>query len=236
MCEVPVALDATTCQNCGAQFASPPTLEDELDDVGHAAVQDMVQEELQAGMAAPPGESPGPPTPSEGTEPAERKKKRAYGKRATTVASQEGLTNGLVLQRRRGRKSGMTNGLANDRGRTNGLTNGVGRTNGLTNGLGRTNGLTNSLGRTNGITNGVGRTNGLTNGLGAGSQSVAFHASHRRGTARRTGWKLYLIPLVCVAFLLIPLFLLPEDQGPAYPIRIDGVFDDWASISKVDTT
>src|SRR5439155_906239 len=165
MCEVPVALDATTCQNCGAQFASPPTLEDELDDLGHAAVQDMVQEELQAGMAAPPGESPGPPTPSEGTEPAERKKKRAYGKRATTVASQEGLTNGLVLQRRRGRKSGMTNGLANDRGRTNGLTNGVGRTNGLTNGLGRTNGLT----------NGVGRTNGITNGLG-GVRPAGFHA------------------------------------------------------------
>src|SRR5439155_23996081 len=179
MCEVPVALDATTCQNCGAQFASPPTLEDELDELGHAAVQDMVQEELQAGMA-PPGESPGPPTPSEGTEPAERKKKRAYGKRTTTVVSQEGLTNGLVLQRRRGRKSGMTNGLANDRGRTNGLTNGVGRTNGLTNGLGRTNGLTNGVGRTNGITNGVGRTNGLTNGLG-GIRPAGFHAVGLRG-------------------------------------------------------
>src|SRR3989454_2133418 len=221
MCEVPVALDATTCQNCGAQFASPPTLEDELDDLGHAAVQDMVQEELQAGPAPPPGESSGPPTPSEGTEPAERKKKRAYGKRATTVASQEGLTNGLVLERRRGRKSGMTNGLADDRGRTNGLTNGVGRTNGLTNGLGRTNGLT----------NGVGRTNGL-----GGIRPAGFHAVGLRGMMQTAGWKLYLIPVVAVALLLVPLLNTPTYPGSVHPIQIDGVFDDWRAVSKLDAT
>ena len=235
MCDVPVALDATTCANCGAQFASPPTLEDELDDLGHAAVQDMVQEELQAGPAPPPGESSGPPTPSEGTEPAERKKKRAYGKRATTVASQEGLTNGLVLERRRGRKSGMTNGLADDRGRTNGLTNGVGRTNGLTNGLGRTNGLTNGVGRTNGITNGVGRTNGLTNGLG-GIRPAGFHAVGLRGMMQTAGWKLYLIPVVAVALLLVPLLNTPAYPGSMHPIQIDGVFDDWRAVSKLDAT
>src|SRR5256712_9147162 len=104
---------------------------------------------------------------------------------------------GSVLQRRRGRKSGMTNGLANDRGRTNGLTNGVGRTNGLTNGLGRTNGLTNGVGRMNGITNGVGRTNGLTNGLGGG-RPAGLHAVRPRRMMPTAGWELYLIPLVAV--------------------------------------
>src|SRR2546428_248401 len=118
-----------------------------------AGAREARQGDLQAGPT--PGASSGPPTPSEGTEPAEGKKKRAYGKRATAVASQEGLTNGLVLERRRGRKAGMTNGLADDRGRPNGSTNGVGRTNGLTNGLGRNNGLTHGVGRTHGITNGV---------------------------------------------------------------------------------
>src|SRR6266508_2864047 len=118
----------------------------------------------------------------------------------------------------------MTNG---SKGRTNGLR---GRTNGLTNGLGRTNGLTNGVGRTNGLTNGLGRTNGLTNGLG-GVRPAGFHSSGVRGMMRNAGWKLYLIPLVSVALLLMPLFFVPEYQGPAYPIRIDGQFGDWASVS-----
>src|SRR6266508_1901560 len=123
----------------------------------------------------------------------------------------------------------MTNG---SKGRTNGLR---GRTNGLTNGLGRTNGLTNGLGRTNGLTNGLGRTNGLTNGLG-GVRPAGFHSSGVRGMMRNAGWKLYLIPLVSVALLLMPLFFVPEYAGPAYPIRIDGVFDDWTPFSRLDTT
>ncbi|MGI0150081.1 MAG: hypothetical protein ACREDF_11200, partial [Thermoplasmata archaeon] len=131
-----------------------------------------------------------------------------------------GRTNGL-----RGRTNGLTNGL----GRTNGLRNRLGRTNGLTNGLGRTNGLTNGLGRTNGLTNGLGRTNGLTNGFGL--RPAGFHSSGLRGMTHNAGWKLYLIPLITVALLLIPLFFVPEYNGPAYPIRIDGQFNDWASVS-----
>ena len=138
----------------------------------------------------------------------------------------QGLTNGNGIPR----PSGLTNGLGrtNGTGRTNGLTNGLtngvrGRTNGLTNGLGRTNGLTNGLGRTNGLTNGLGRTNGLTNGLG-GFRSSGFRPAGVRRMMQNAGWKLYLIPLVSVALLLAPLFLVPEYGGPAYPIRIDGQF------------
>src|SRR2546425_482629 len=156
MCEEPVALDATSCANCGVKFTPTRSLEDELDGLG--------------------------------------------------------------------RTNGLTNGL----GRTNGLTNGLGRTNGLTNGLARTNGLTNGLGRTNGLTNGLGRTNGLTNGLG-GFHSSGFRPAGVRRMMQNAGWKLYLIPLVSVALLLAPLFLVPEYGGPAYPIRIDGQFGDWAS-------
>ena len=232
ICEVLVPADATTCANCGVKFNPHGSMEDELDDLSHVAIQEMVQEEL-SGVT-----TPDEPTP------------KGPGKPSSKSAAKKGLTNGVALGSRAGSKTGKTNGLrgrtnglrgrtnglTNGSGRTNGLTNGVGRTNGLTNGLGRTNGLANDLGRTNGITNGLGRTNGVTNGLGAGSQSVAFHASRRRATARRTGWKLYLIPLVCVAFLLVPLFLVPEDQGPAHPIRIDGQFGDWASVSTETMT
>src|SRR6266508_2894033 len=167
MCEAPVAADATTCENCGVRFTPARSLEDELDDLGHAAIQEIVQEEL----AAEPKPEVKPPTP-----PIPKPTEKAPSKPSPT----RGMTNGLVLQpgapRRTGRTNGLkgrtnglrgrTNGLTNGLGRTNGLTNGLRRTNGLTNGLGRTNGLTNGLGRTNGITNGLGRTNGLTNGLG----------------------------------------------------------------------
>src|SRR3989475_363091 len=47
MCEEPVALDATSCANCGVKFTPTRSMEDELDDLGHAAIQEMVQEELR---------------------------------------------------------------------------------------------------------------------------------------------------------------------------------------------
>src|SRR5437899_1279830 len=167
MCESPVALDATSCANCGVKFAPTRSMEDELDDLGHAAIQEMVQEELgpvkeaekvpkEAAAREPKPKSERPPPPP--------------GKPTEKAPSKKGLTNGLALGRRGAAKAGRTNGLRGRtnglRGRTNGLTNGLGRTNGLTNGLGRTTGLTNGLGRTNGLTNGLGRTNGLRHGFG----------------------------------------------------------------------
>src|SRR2546428_117485 len=251
MCEEPVALDATSCANCGVKFTTTRSLEDELDDLGHAAIQEMVQEELGAAKGTekaldkPEVRAPKPET-ERGASPVKKPSEKTLSKK--------GLTNGLVLGRRgaakagrtnglRGRTNGLrdrTNGLTNGLGRTNGLTNGLGRTNGLTNGLGRTNGLTNGLGRTNGLTNGLGRTNGLTNGLGrtngltnglGGHRPIGFHALGLRGAMRNAGWKLYLIPLVAVALLLMPLFFVPTYNGPAYPIQIDGQFNDWASVA-----
>src|SRR5881628_4159783 len=52
MCEAPVAIDATTCANCGVKFTPTRSLEDELDDLGHAAIQEMVQEDLGAAKEA----------------------------------------------------------------------------------------------------------------------------------------------------------------------------------------
>src|SRR5881296_1925430 len=167
MCEAPVAIDATSCANCGVKFTPTRTLEDELDDLGHAAIQEMVEAELgEEKSRAKPVDKPESPPPKS---PEERPLTRP-AKPTEATPSKKGLTNGLLLGRRGAPKAGRTNGLRGRtnglRGRTNGLTNGLGRTNGLTNGLGRTNGLTNGLGRTNGLTNGLGRTNGLTNGLG----------------------------------------------------------------------
>src|SRR2546430_6563765 len=239
MCEAPVAIDATSCANCGVKFTPTRTLEDELDDLGHAAIQEMVEEELgEEKSRAKPVDKPASPPPKL---PEERRPTRP-AKPIEATPSKRGLTNGLLLGRRgtpkagrtnglRGRTNGLrgrTNGLTNGLGRTNGLTNGLGRTNGLTNGLGRTNGLTNGLGRTNGLTNGLGRTNGLTNGLG-GFRSSGFRPAGVRRMMQNAGWKLYLIPLVSVALLLAPLLFVPDYRGPAYPIRIDGQFGDWAS-------
>src|SRR5213596_1766748 len=187
MCEAPVAIDATSCANCGVKFTPTRTLEDELDDLGHAAIQEMVEEELgeEKSRAKPVDKPPSPPPKS----PEERPPTRP-AKPIEATPSKRGLTNGLLLGSRGAPKAGRTNGL---RGRTNGLTNGLGRTNGLTNGLGRTNGLTNGLGRTNGLTNGLGRTNGLTNGLGrtngmtnglAGARPTGFRTSGFRGMMR----------------------------------------------------
>src|SRR2546428_1497251 len=167
MCEEPVALDATSCANCGVKFTPTRSLEDELDDLGHAAIQEMVQEEL--GASKRPEKAIDKPDVRAPKPEIERDVPPAK-KPTEKTPSKKGLTNGLVLGRRGAAKAGRTNGLRGRtnglRDRTNGLTNGLGRTNGLTNGLGRTNGLTNGLGRTNGLTNGLGRTNGLTNGLG----------------------------------------------------------------------
>src|SRR5881296_2571632 len=269
MCEAPVAIDATSCANCGVKFTPTRTLEDELDDLGHAAIQEMVEEELgEEKSRAKPVDKPASSPPKS---PEERPLTRP-AKPTEATPSKKGLTNGLLLGRRgapkagrtnglrgrtnglRGRTNGLTNGLGrtngltnglgrtngltNGLGRTNGLTNGLGRTNGLTNGLGRTNGLTNGLGRTNGLTNGLGRTNGLTNGLGrtngltnglGGFRSSGFRPAGVRRMMQNAGWKLYLIPLVSAALLLAPLFFVPDYRGPAYPIRIDGQFGDWAS-------
>src|SRR5438309_7469721 len=65
MCEAPVAIDATTCANCGVKFAPSRTLEEELDDLGKAAIQEMVEEDL--GAAKEPEktpEKPAAPTPN----------------------------------------------------------------------------------------------------------------------------------------------------------------------------
>src|SRR3989441_2112899 len=226
MCEEPVALDATSCANCGVKFTPTRSLEDELDDLGHAAIQEMVQEEL--------GPVKGPEKPLDkpdvrAPKPEMERDVPPAKKPIEKTPSKKGLTNGLALGRRGAAKAGRTNGLRGRtnglRGRTNGLTNGLGRTNGLTNGLGRTNGLTNGLGRTNGLTNGLGRTNGLTNGLG-----------RTNGSIRSAGWKLYLIPLVVISLLVLPLFNIPGYGGPTYSIQIDGRFADWDSVSRLTVT
>src|SRR3989454_3067896 len=154
-----------------------------------------------------------------------------------------GLTNGL-----KGRTNGLANGL---KGRTNGLTNGLkGRTNGLTNGLnGLTNGLTNGIrgrtngvGRTDGITNGLqagGKTNGLTNGIAALRRGMTNGLTNGNGFTNGLGaarfhresaiarWKLYVIPLISGALLLLPLLGPGTPAGSTYPITIDGSAADW---------
>src|SRR5438034_641696 len=247
MCDAPVAVDATVCLRCGVKFAAPETLEDELEDLGRAAIQEMVEEEFGEGKSVPAGaESEKKPDREPLPKPAPRPEPKPIPKKGLTNGlvfsrsprSRAGMTNGLKGRTNglRGRTNGLTNGmgrtngLTNGMGRTNGLTNGLGRTNGLTNGLGRTNGLTNGLGRTNGLTNGLGRTNGLTNGL-AGIRRMGLRSSGFRGMVRTAGWKLYVIPLVVVGLLLMPLFFVPPYSGPAYPIQIDGQFNDWASIA-----
>src|SRR5881392_1249514 len=227
MCDAPVAVDATVCLRCGVKFAAPETLEDELEDLGRAAIQEMVEEEFGEGKSVPAGgESEKKPDREPLPKPAPRPEPKPIPKK--------GLTNGLVFSRSPRSRAGMTNGLKGRtnglRGRTNGLTNGMGRTNGLTNGMGWTNGLTNGLGRTNGLTNGLGRTNGLTNGL-AGIRRMGLRSSGFRGMVRTAGWKLYVIPLVVVGLLLMPLFFVPPYNGPQSPIQIDGQFSDWAGVA-----
>jgi len=103
---------------------------------------------------------------------------------------------------------------------------------GLTNGLakkrkmaapaapqGRVNGLTSTIaaarrGMTNGLTNG----NGFTNGLG-GRRALL--------EARRSRWKLYLVPLLAGLLLLTPMLLPEPASRPRF--GIDGTFDEWDS-------
>src|SRR5213079_641875 len=243
MCDAPVAVDATACRNCGVKFAAPETLEDELEDLGRAAIQEMVEEEFGEGKSVLAGGESEKKTDREPLpKPAPKPEPKPIPKKGLTNGlvfsrsprSRAGMTNGL-----KGRTNGLrgrTNGLTNGMGRTNGLTNGMGRTNGLTNGLGRTNGLTNGLGRTNGLTNGLGRTNGITNGLGrtnglAAGRATGFRSASLRGMMRTAGWKLYVIPLVVVLLLLMPLFFVAPYNGPQSPIQIDGQFNDWAGVA-----
>src|SRR5216117_3211460 len=152
MCDAPVADDATACGNCGVKFAAVRNLEDELEDLGHAAIQDMVQEGLTEGRSPPVPEAAKP-----------KPELAPPSKPSSKPIPKKGLTNGLVLSRSARRQAGKTNGL---KGRTNGLR-------------GRTNGLTNGLGRTNGLTNGVGRTNGLAAGRATGFRSASLRGMMR---------------------------------------------------------
>src|SRR5438093_241514 len=114
MCEAPVAIDATSCANCGVKFTPTRTLEDELDDLGHAAIQEMVEEELgEEKSRAKPVDKPASPPPKS---PEERPPTRP-AKPIEATPSKRGLTNGLLLGRRGAPKAGRTNGL---RGRYNG--------------------------------------------------------------------------------------------------------------------
>src|SRR3989441_11379058 len=132
MCDAPVAVDATRCESCGARFALTRKLEEDLDDLGHAAIQEMVQEELGAVPTVPvPTKPPAKPDVEVEAKP--------LPKRVAQPARGRGLTNGLLRRRGASRPGGGTNGLG---GRTNGLR---GKTNGVTNGL--TNGLTNGVPR-----------------------------------------------------------------------------------------
>ncbi len=173
-----------------------------------------------------------------------RRPERGTGRTNGLVKGLGGRTNGLV-NGTRDRSGGRTNGLVNgtrDRsgGRTNGLVNGTrdrsgGRTNGLVNGTrdrsdGRTNGLQGRTdGKTNGLVNGLGAlraglTNGFTNGSGFtnGLGSVRF-----RPDAAVTRRKLYIIPLLSAALLLLPLLASPTPLSGLGPITIDGDASDW---------
>ena len=155
---------------------------------------------------------------------------RGPGRTNGLVNGNHGRTNGLV-NGNRGRTNGLVNG---NRGRTNGLVNGTrGRTNGLVNGnRRRTNGLVNGTrGRTNGLVNGLrtlrsGLTNGLTNGSGFTNGLGGAHLARETNASR---WKVYLIPIVCGALLLFPVFG-PEGPTGSTGIVVDGAFADWQGV------
>src|SRR5205823_5561182 len=104
MCDAPVAEDAIVCGNCGVKFAATRKLEDELEDLGRAAIQDMVQEEMGQGAPLPVRPEPGKPKPLD-REPPVPTPKPELGPPSKPTAK-KGLTNGL------GRTNGLTNGLA----------------------------------------------------------------------------------------------------------------------------
>ncbi len=224
-CHEPVSPGSAQCPHCMADLREETDMLHGLEKLVRATVRETVPEEPERN--APPSQ-PAPLPLRPVAKPISLK----------PVPRSKGMTNGLILERHPVRpvpvvKSGRTNGLTNGRdGRTNGLTNGLrGRTNGLTNGLGRTNGLTNGVGRTNGLTNGVGRTNGLTKGLEKAARSRSFLG--RTGLPK---WERIALPAALVVLLiLLPLVFLWSVPSPVYPIRMDGSFADWASVSKLDT-
>lgn len=208
-CHEPVSPGSAQCPHCMADLREESDMLHGLEKLVRATVRETVPEE-PATKAPPP-----PPVPLRPV---------AKSPPLKPVPRSKGMTNGLILERRPV--------PAGKGGRTNGLTNGLGgRTNGLTNGLrGRTNGLTNGLGRTNGLTNGVGRTNGLAKGLAKAAQARGLFA---RSPLPR--WQRILLPaIIVVLLLLLPIALFWTGPSPNYPIRIDGQFADWSSVSKID--
>ena len=206
-CEAPHEMTETRCATCGLQFVHRPTIEMEPDARSRPEPPAPVPPTLEDRTVAPSA----PPASLRSPRAAEQTKAPAR------PPQEQGLTNGLVLEKARNRPVGLTNGL------------GGGRTNGLTNGGGRTNGLTNGIGRTNGLTNGTGRTNGL-GAVGSASRTPSFR---RRHLSRRATWKLCLAPLAIVVVLLLQLLLVSDPRGPALPIQIDGQFTDWVGVPRL---
>ncbi len=65
MCDTPILADATKCPNCGVAFAPTPALEDELDELGYAAIQEIVQEKFKGGSEPSSlDKTPAPATPT----------------------------------------------------------------------------------------------------------------------------------------------------------------------------
>jgi len=129
-----------------------------------------------------------------------------------------GFTNGV--RGPAGRVNGTAAGKVNGTGRVNG-TAPRGRTNGLQTGPGRTNGLVNGLVRARGgITNGLTNGSGFTNGLGG---------ARARSEARRSRWRLYLVPLLAASLLIAPFLLTEPESRPRF--SIDGSFGEWQGIS-----
>src|SRR2546422_225046 len=94
MCESPVALDATSCANCGVKFTPTRSMEDELDDLGHAAIQEMVQEEL--GPVKGPEKALDKPD-VRAPKPEQERDVPPAKKPIEKTPSKKGLTNGLAL-------------------------------------------------------------------------------------------------------------------------------------------
>jgi len=210
-CGFSVGADDSVCGSCGVVFG-------DSHEQGRAAQRKPKRETIadrvptkkpEPGIPALPSPAPVPAARSE----VERGRRPEPGRAVPRPElPRRGLTNGLGKEGTRG--LGRTNGFANGSrparaGRTNGLTNGArGRTNGLVNGL-----RSDSLRLSDGLTNGMGFTNGL------GSSRIA--REHR--LAR---WKVYLIPTIAVALLLIPI-LGPESSQTG--IVVDGNTADWDS-------
>src|SRR5881396_1396243 len=96
MCDAPVAEDATACGNCGVKFAATRKLEEELEDLGRAAIQEMVQEEL--GEGAPLSVTPGSAKPKRvNREPEPAPAPKPELDPPSKPSPEKGLTNGLVL-------------------------------------------------------------------------------------------------------------------------------------------